>query len=153
MIFNMGLTISGLLMVPFSLGLSELSEGCRVWKIGSYILLGDAISLMGVGIFHEGFGPVHFYFSLAFFILMPLSLITLGLSLWGRGARGLSVFVLSTGLMISMVWIPRWRGAAIPEAISALAAAIWIIYLSLGILRSEARDRPSSCPLGRGWHP
>ncbi len=152
-IFNLGLAASGSLMMAFSLGLVELSEGCWAWRLGSYLLLLDAISLMGVGIFNEGFGRIHLYLSLAFFTLMPISLTTLGISLWRRGRKPLGLFTLSMGLATPAAWMMPWRGAAIPEAISASATAIWVVKMSLWMLRSGARDRLASCPLGRVSHP
>lgn len=153
LIFNVGLAVSGLLLIPFFLGLLKLSGGCWAWRLGSYMFLADAISLMGVGIFNEGFGRVHLYFSFAFFTLMPLSLIMLGLSLWSRGIKRLGLFTLSSALFTPTVWIMPWRGAAIPEALSTLATAIWVISISLRMLRSGIMDRPASCPSGRVWHP
>lgn len=152
-IFNGGLIASGLLMVPFFLGLLEFSGGCWAWKIGSYMFLADAISLIGVGIFHEGFGRIHFYFSLVFFILIPLSLTSMGLSMWRRGIRGLGVYTLSTGLVTPIVWVMPWRGAAIPEFLSILAAAIWVTVLSLRMLRFGIKDRLASYPSGKVSHP
>jgi hypothetical membrane protein len=145
LIFNGGLAASGLLLIPFLLGLLRLSGECWAWRAGSYIFLAGAISLVGVGIFNEGYGRVHFYFSLGFFILMPLSLITFGLSLWGRGIRCPGLFTLLVGLVTPIVWIMPWRGAAIPESLSSSATALWIIAMGLRMLRG----RPFSCPLGR----
>lgn len=149
LIFNTGLIASGVLMISFFLGLLKLSGGCWAWKLGSYMFLADALSLIGVGVFNESFGRIHLYFSLAFFILMPLSLIMLGLSLWSRGIKGLSLFTLFSALVTPVVWILPWRGAAIPEALSTLATATWIFHISLRMLRSEIMDRPASCPLER----
>jgi hypothetical membrane protein len=145
LIFNGGLAASGLLLIPFLLGLSRLSGGCWAWRAGSHIFLAGAISLVGVGLFNEGYGRVHFYFSLAFFVLMPLSLITFGLSLWRRGIRGPGLFTLLAGLATPTVWTMPWRGAAIPEVLSSSATALWVTAMSLGMLRG----RPFSCPLGR----
>ncbi|MEM4726766.1 MAG: DUF998 domain-containing protein [Candidatus Bathyarchaeia archaeon] len=153
LIFNTGLIASGVLLIFFFLGLLKLSGGCWAWKLGSYMFLADAISLVGVGVFNESFGRVHLYFSLVFFILMPLSLIMLGLSLWSRGIRGLSLFTLFSALVTPTVWLMPWRGAAIPEALSTLATAVWMINISLKMLRSETMDRPASCPSGRVSHP
>ncbi|MBS7637304.1 DUF998 domain-containing protein [Candidatus Bathyarchaeota archaeon] len=153
LIFNTGLAASGLLLITFILGLLKLSGGCWAWRLGSYLFLADAISLIGVGIFNESFGRVHLYFSLAFFTLMPLSLIMLGLSLWSRGIKRLSLFTLFSALFTPIIWTMPWRGAAIPEALSTLATGIWIINISLRMLRSGIMDRPASCPSGRVWHP
>ncbi|MEM2893099.1 MAG: DUF998 domain-containing protein [Candidatus Bathyarchaeia archaeon] len=153
LIFNTGLIASGVLLIFFFLGLLKLSGGCWAWKLGSYMFLADAISLVGVGVFNESFGRVHLYFSLVFFILMPLSLIMLGLSLWSRGIRGLSLFTLFLALVTPTVWLMPWRGAAIPEALSTLATAVWMINISLKMLRSETMDRLASCPSGRVSRP
>ncbi len=124
-VFNSGLMAGGILTMVFASGLLVAFRGRALGRVGAVLLFFDAVALFGIGLFSEAAGAIHGYFSVAFFVLLPLALFLLGASMVRAGSRKFGFFTLSAGILAVLPWTFGWDGVAVPEAISALAASVW----------------------------
>lgn len=136
-LFNFGLPMTGAVMMMFSVGLFEFTEGCRVGRLGSLLHLAGALLLCGIGAFPETAGPIHTYVSVAFFVAIPLSLTALTVFMVTHGMRLFAVLTAAAAAAAAGVWLLPWSSAALPEALSALAVGIWQVILGLWMMRRE----------------
>jgi len=135
LIFNNGLMLTAALMAVFCLGLRETEGGDSAGQVGWIMFLIASTFLLGVGIFPETAGRIHYYVSVGFFVSMPLALFAFTAHLYRGGEQRLAVFTVALGLFSALVWTPSWDGVAIPEAASALAVGVWAVTMSLRMLR------------------
>ena len=127
LVFTSGLIAGGILTMVFAAGLLTTFRGRALGCAGAVLLFLDAIALFGIGVFSEAAGDIHSYFSVAFFVLFPLSLFLLGASAIMAGSRKFGSFTILVGALTVIPWVFSWDGVAIPEAILALFASIWIM--------------------------
>jgi len=140
MLFNTGLIISGLLTLAFGSGLFKFMQEKALGEIGVFVFLLDALALISIGVFPENAKPMHYYASVAFFALFPISmvLITGGFLLMAKVKVGL--FTLLAAIFTTAVWVVQFSirpfyGVAIPETLSALAASTWSMILGFRMLK------------------
>ena len=126
-VFNSGLMACGILAAVFAVGLWMALRGQALGRAGSVLFFIDAVTLFGIGLFSEAAGDIHFYFSVAFFVLFPISVFLLGAGAIMEGYRKFGSFTILVGVLAAIPWVFSWDGVAIPEAISALFASIWIM--------------------------
>jgi len=126
-VFNSGLMAGGILTMVFAAGLLVAFRGRVLRRVGAVLLFFDAVALFGIGLFSEAAGDIHFYFSVAFFVLLPLSLFLLGAGAVMAGSKKFGSFTIVDGILVALPWAFSWDGVAIPEAISALVASVWIV--------------------------
>jgi len=140
--FNTGLIMGGVMTFVFAIGLMKEFGKQILWRAGSSVFALDAVALGAIGVFTEAFGELHFYVSVAFFVLTPISLFLIGAAEI-RGAKGksLGVFTVLMGLVAALSWTFPRRGAAIPEIVSALAVSAWSMVLGYLLLK---RDRAAA---------
>ncbi len=127
-VFNFGLMASGTLTMIFAVGLWVTFRKRVLGRVGTIALFFGAIALFGIGVFSEAAGVVHFYFSVAFFVLFPISFFLLGASAILSGSGKFGSFTILMGIFAAIPWTFSWDGVAIPEAISGLFASIWVIW-------------------------
>jgi len=134
-LFNLGLYASGLLGLIFALlGLFSYLRKSLVGKVGASAFSAATIALIGIGVFNESFSGTHYDFSVAFFVLAPISLFIISASFAVAKEKWLSVFAVSIGVIAALPWLLLFAftyvaGVAIPETISGLAVSAWIITL------------------------
>ena len=136
-VFNNGLGMTAALMAVFSLGVYELAREDAVGRASFVFLVAAAVFLVGIGVFPETAGPIHFYFSVAFFVSLPLALMAFALYAYRMGMRRFTILSVAVGAAAALVWAPKWGAAAIPEALSALALGIWSAVLGVWMTRRE----------------
>jgi hypothetical membrane protein len=140
-LFNFGLCASGLLGLSFALlSLFSYLRKSLVGKVGASAFAATTITLIGIGIFNESFSGTHYAFSVAFFVLVPISLFIISVALALAKERLLSVFTVLIGVIAALPWILLFPlnyvpGVAIPETISGLAVSAWIITLGYRIIK------------------
>jgi len=134
-IFNTGLLISGLLTIVFGLGVFRGFENCKIGKVGALILTAAGIALACIGIFSEDAGRIHFYVSVAFFSLFPISLLVLGPAMFLRWSQKLGIFSIMIAILAALPWAFSWEGVAIPETISAAFASLWSMIIGIKMLK------------------
>jgi hypothetical membrane protein len=143
-LFNAGLILCGICCTIFSIGFL-ISTDKKKWlrRIGSVILCLATIALIGIGVFSEDFGILHFYFSVAFFVLLMIASLILGASMMmDAELRTVGIIALSVGAFGIIGWmLPRGHGVAIPEALSSFPACIWFAILGVRMYKSISKER------------
>jgi hypothetical membrane protein len=142
-IFNFGLYSCGALALIFTLlGLFAYLGKNWVGKLGAAVFAAATIALVCIGIFNENFSPTHYFASVAFFVLMPISLFIITAAFGMQRQTKMAVFTILIGIVAAIPWILFFvihyvSGKAIPEFISGLAGAVWIITLGYKILEEN----------------
>lgn len=92
--------------------------------------------------FNENFSPIHYLVSVAFFTLLPIGMFLITGALAFNHQKKMALLTLLGGVAAAAPWILYFAvrfvsGVAIPEFVSGLVAAIWIILLSYKILTED----------------
>ncbi|MEM2111830.1 MAG: DUF998 domain-containing protein [Candidatus Bathyarchaeia archaeon] len=125
-IFNFGLLLTG-----FLIGIYSVTAFRKYAKYSSVFLLISAFSLQLVATFNETYCFVHFAVSMVFFILIGTTLIVY--SIEKRSFVSITAFIIGIGSWILYWANPYSAGIAVPEAISSLSAASWVIFSAFKI--------------------
>lgn len=145
-LFNYGLIISGFFAVMFALGLFMFLSQKLLGKIGALIFVLDVLFLIAIGVFPENVRPTHYYVSVMFFVLFPISMLIMCATFFLTCNVKMGLFTFITAFVAAAVWIIQFsirfvRGVAIPEAISALSASAWSIVLGVQMLKQASRSK------------
>jgi hypothetical membrane protein len=143
-IFNIGLIVGGLIFLIFAAGLFKFVGVHWIGKVGVVIFGLACIMLILIGVFNESFSPTHYLVSVGLFTLMPISMLVLVAALWIQGRHMLSLFTLTLSLFAAAVWVLELAvqytsGVAIPEFVSGLAGAFWVIVMSNLMLKESSK--------------
>ena len=140
-VFNFGLCVCGLLSLNFAIfAVYPYFRRNLIGKIGVVVFGAATIALVCIGIFNESFSPTHYLVSVAFFVLLPISsLFFAGVFAFNHQITKVILTVL-TAFFAAAPWVLYFLihyapNVAIPEIISGLAAATWIIGLGYEILQ------------------
>lgn len=137
-LFNTGLIISGILAVLFATGLFAFLQGNLLSRIGAFVLVLDMFALTAIGVFPGNVKPLHFYASVAFFALLPMSMFLLGVAFLRTSRTKLGFFTFTAAIVAASVWIvPFGKGVAVPETLSGLSASTWSVVLGFKILTED----------------
>ncbi len=123
-LFNYGMIFGGVLALIFSVGLMKILTN----KLGAYVLMLSSLALIGIGVFPETIFTLHFLTSASFFVLLAIGLLVIGVT---RGYNsfekniGLLALVLVVIAISSTVFLFRFDGIAITEALCCFPAFIW----------------------------
>ena len=130
-IFNAGIMLSGLFVTAFAILLSSRN---RAWKylIWTVPLTFAGISLTLIGVFPINTGMIHSVVSVAFFVLIILTMLIYGFSSWRLAAPRIGVIALAFGLASTLIWSATWPwdGVAIQEIVTSVLTASWLIMVS-----------------------
>jgi hypothetical membrane protein len=135
-LFNFGLVACGVLAFAFAvLGLFPYLHSSSVGKVGVGFFASASFALILIGVFNENFSPTHFILSAAFFVLLPISLLTLTATFAVQHQPRAALLSVVVALVAAAPWIIFYithfvPNVAIPETISGLAGASWIITIS-----------------------
>lgn len=138
-LFNNGLIVSGFLAFVFSSGLFVLMNGKPLARMGTFVLVLADLALIAIGIFTENAGLMHFYASVAFFMLYPISMFFYVAAFVRMNKVKIAVFTFLLGIAASAAWIIQWvigfgSGVAIPETAAALSASVWSMFMGFKML-------------------
>ncbi len=135
--YNAGLFIGGFFLIGYAILNLRLRR-----PFTAVALTLSALALQSVGVYDEIYGPLHGFVSVAFFLLLWVTMI-----IYAGEARNLLTAVPIVGYML--VWVLYWAGlylggVALPEAASSAFATAWLVYVvareSLGL----GRDTPTA---------
>jgi hypothetical membrane protein len=143
-LFNYGLIIVGILALVFASGLFA-SQRMMLGRIGAFILILAALALMAIGVFPENVKPTHYYVSVGFFVLLPISILVLSATFLLTSKVKLGLFTFLVAAVAAAVWIIHWTipfgsGVAIPEALSAVSASTCSIVLGFKMLKEASHS-------------
>ncbi len=139
-IFNTSLILAGLfvLILTFWLIRHQVFEGSVIGVIAAILLTIAQFFLIGIGVFHEGFGYTHFVVSVGFFLTLLLAGIIYGIRLMQeKHLRLIGAMAFILALISALIWVAYYlnflpfTGVAIPEIISAVTAIIWVYPLCI----------------------
>jgi hypothetical membrane protein len=144
-LFNSALILSGVLAILFAYGLFKILGNKALGNIGAFIFILAALALIGIGIFPESAGRIHYYFSVAFFTLIPLSACAIGATFLLKANLKMGFFTFLVAIFAATVWIFQWtvgfgRNVAIPETLAALSASLWITVIGLKMLKETSQN-------------
>jgi hypothetical membrane protein len=139
-LFNSGLVISGVLALLFASGLFIVFRENMLGRIGASIFLLGALALIAIGIFPENVKPMHYYVSVTFFVLLPISMFMIGAAFLSMARLKTGVFTFLLAMFAVIVWVVQFSarfvsGVAIPETLSALSASTWSVVLGFKMLQ------------------
>jgi hypothetical membrane protein len=141
-IFNFGLILGGLLSMIFAIGLIHVLRKRTLGLIGALLLVLSDASLIAVGIFPETTGRIHFYVSVAFFALFPISLFFIGASaVMDSSERDLGFATILFGMFavisVAPLILVDVTDVGIHELLAALAGSMWSIILGIKLYRQS----------------
>lgn len=145
MFFNNGLILGGLVASVFATGFFLYLKNGLLGKASAALFLLDTFALAAIGVFPVDFAPqtrIHFYVSVAFFVLFPVSAIMMAVSFQKAGRIRKAELTIALAIVAAGVWVAHWTiypfgaGVAIPEIVSAAAAGMWGILIGTGMFRS-----------------
>lgn len=139
--FNNGIIFGGILVLIFSIGLTQILKN----KIGAYVLLISSLALIGAGIFPKTIYMLHYVSSVIFFVCITIALFVIGYSLKKEGTEqnlGIIAIILAVIACSSIFFQNFLNGIAIPEAIVCFPAFIWFMIFGLKITINHKSDNP-----------
>jgi len=144
-LFNFGLFISGLFSLNFAAGLYRFLGKHIIGKLGAVVFAAACLSLIGIASAPENVRPFHYYFSVAFFSLVPIALLIIAGYLFVARMKPLAAFTLLISLFAAAPWVLYFQvqfvqGVAIPEVLSALAGSIWAFFIGWKMLRTDSNS-------------
>lgn len=141
-LFNFGLYSSGFFALSFAVfGLYNYLGEIWVGKVGVAAFAATGLALVGIGFFPENIIPNHYLFSVAFFILLPISLLVITATFALSHQTKMALFTFAIPVVAALPWIlyfsvHYFTGVAIPEAVSGLAGGVWVVVFGYKILRT-----------------
>ncbi len=133
--FNTGAVVAGTLAIPFALTLWRLLPTTRLSSLGCFFLGASSAALVGVGVFSEDFGIVHFAFTVLFFLISLLAQLSLAWPLV-RSSEFRIVGVVVTILMLATLVVLAPIGAnPLGETIAVMEILIWALIVATQTLR------------------
>lgn len=147
-IFNGSLIACGLITLPLAFRLIVLQRDLKsvLGILGGILLIIAEVFLIGIGIFNESAGSIHFWVSVGFFVNILLFGLVYGVLLMGaQKTRLFGVYTFILAFVSAAIWIlyftpvSPWSGPAIPEAISAVATLAWVFPLCVRLYRQGAK--------------
>jgi hypothetical membrane protein len=138
-LFNTGLILGGILAAMFGLGLFTILAQNTLGKLSAIFFILAAAALTAIGIFPENARPMHFYASVAFFVLFPVAMLLVGGSFILLRKTRKGVLTMFAAAFAVAVWLVQFSihfvpGVAIPETLSSLSASAWSILLGSEML-------------------
>jgi len=141
-LFNSGLIIGALLVIIFAVGLMQILRKRTLGFIGAFLLILTGISLLAIGVFPETAGRIHFYVSVAFFTLFPISLFFIGASMAKEASeRTLGFATMLFGMFVVISAAPiilvRVNDVGIHELLAALSGSAWSIVFGIKLYKQS----------------
>ena len=146
-VFNLGLTVSGIFILCFAVfGLFKYFGDTWIGKSGVGTFAVTALALIGIGIANENIRPYHYFFSVAFFVLLPISLFIITTAFGVKRQTTMVLFTLLIAVSAATPWILYFtahyvHGVAIPEFASALAGSVWTVVLGYKMLKTPPQPK------------
>ena len=145
-LFNSGLLIGGALCFIFATGLSVFLKERTVGRIGAFVLVLTSLALFAIGVFPENVRPAHYFVSVMFFVLLPISMLIIAGTFWLTRQVRMAVFTLLVAVAAAAPWVLYFSihyvsGVAVPEAVSAFAGSVWAVAMSGKMLRQASHSK------------
>lgn len=147
-LFNFGLYVSGLFSLNFAIGLYKFLNRHITGRIGAIVFFTAGLAMEGIGIAPENHPPFHYIFSVAFFALVPISLLVISAYFLITRRKHIAAFTLLVAVLAALPWVLYFlfqyvQGVAIPELLSAIAGAAWAIIIGWKMFKSTSQPKSS----------
>jgi len=141
-LFNSGLIIGAILAIIFGVGLLWTLRKRMLGLIGTFVFLLADVSLFAIGVLPETAGRIHFYVSVAFFTLFPISLLFIGASMIKEETeRTLGYATVLFGIFAAISIVPLailpLKDVAVHEFLAALSGAMWSIVFGIKLYKQS----------------
>jgi hypothetical membrane protein len=128
----------------FASGLFVLQK-TMLGRTGAFIFVLAALTLIAIGVFPENVKPTHYYASVGFFVLFPISTFVTSATFLLAAKVKLGLFTFLAAAVAVAVWIIHWtipfgHGVAIPETLFAVSASTCSIVLGSKMLRKTSHS-------------
>jgi hypothetical membrane protein len=145
-LFNSGLIMGGILSFIFAFSLFTVLGDKTLGKVGAVLFILVALALTSIGIFPENVKPTHYYVSVMFFALLPISAFIIGTAFLLKTNFKMGFFTFLVAIVAAAVWIIHWTigfgsNVAIPETLSGISASTWAIVLGFKMLKADTSKR------------
>jgi len=160
-VFNYGLIVSGILGFIFTTSLFRVMRVFEILSaegkphllfyrgfVGALFFSSACLALVAIGVFPENVRHLHFFASVAFFVLLICALGSLGIGFWQVKQKQLAAFTLLLGVVAAAPWLLLFvvryvSGVAIPELIAAIAGGLWAAVFGFKMLKMASRTKVS----------
>lgn len=141
-VFNYPLIFAGILNFIFGVGFMKAYAKTKISHIPIILLIIGGVSLSMVGIFTAAYGVLHTIVSAGFFILMPVSMILIGITFLSssRITKGYlpvlagAIALITISSYFTGLYNTLGVGFSVPEFIVAIIVSSWIIWMGLSLL-------------------
>nr|MBC7245254.1 DUF998 domain-containing protein [Chloroflexota bacterium] len=119
--FNAALIIGGVLTATLAIGVGQWIGPGWIGYCGTAAAFIGAVGLIGVGVFPENYGGVHWYAAATYFLITPVGYVLLGAATWCKGQRvhGALTIAAGIGAFLAIMGVPH-NGLAVPEIVATL---------------------------------
>lgn len=143
-IYNSSISILGILTLIFYIGFVKAYAKSKLFYLGGVLLISASVSVFLLGFLTEAFATPHLILGIIYFAVGPIGVLLVGLAFirMDMKTKGyLSILIGIIGLLITLVpwnfWLSVGLGFAVPEFITSIVTSIWIVWMSLGLIRRE----------------
>ena len=130
-VYDVGLVVSGVFLVVFSLLVSKATADRRVlgWTVPFTVA---SIDLALVGVFSESTGHIHGVVSEVFFLMIIVTMLAYSYLSWPLGSPRIGAVALVFGVLSAFIWFTKfpWTGVAIQEAVTSGMTAVWLLLVA-----------------------
>ena len=145
-LFNSGLIVGGILCFIFATGLFVFLKEHAVGRIGAFVFVLASLAFVAIGLFPENVKPTHYFVSVMFFVLLPISMLIIAGAFWLMRQVRMAVFTLLVAVAAAAPWVLYFSihyvsGVAIPEVVSAFVSSVWVVAMSGKMLRQASRSK------------
>jgi len=136
-LFNWGLILTGLLSFVFAVGLRKNLLSSRLGQLGVACLLLGSVALSATGIFPRTINLPHDSASIAFYVLITLALVLIGVAAIAASKMRWGVLSVTAGvLVVALLKAPwPWSGGAIEQLLACLPWSLWTIAFAVRLLK------------------
>jgi hypothetical membrane protein len=144
-IFNSGLVMAGILGLVFAMGIKKNGIfNSFLGNIRSIFFLLCACALVGIGVFPETTGDPHIVFTIAFFILVEISLLLMGITQLRSEQKRMGCFTIVLFIFglasIPLFMTPKPTGDnAVAEIIPIISISIFLMVLGFKIFNMDPK--------------
>ena len=140
-LFNSGIILGGILSIIFIFGLRSLLTKGSLINGGIACLLLGSISLILIGIFTLNDPLIHAMVAYVYFTLTPVGILLIAFRNQNTRLKWFSVIIGCTALLsiyiIPLALTPFSLGFAIPELLETSILEIWVVILSVILIRGH----------------
>jgi hypothetical membrane protein len=158
-LFNYGLIVGGILGFVFATSLFGVMRFFDVISADgkSHVLIyrGESgalffslacLALVAIGVFPESVESLHTLASVAFFVLLIVALVRLGIAFLQVKRKSWAVFTFLLGVVAAAPWVLLFvvryvSGVAVPEFISAVVGGVWAVVFGYKMLRMASQPK------------